>query len=224
MSVVQPWTSFVAGKPAQIPTSARATANASAAYDVSPDVRLLVSMPLKTGIVANSSQQVVVQHWFDELKARVGTMTYADDTVVTLVAHQLDVLGGMNTPQPRSDERTFAIIGAAMEVHRIMRRGFLEAIYHEALAIEFRLRDIPFVTQVPCSVEYKGQRLHGTDGLDFVCFDTVVVEVKASSAATSADYAQVLNYLAVSGHEIALLINFGRPSLQYRRFALSDCV
>lgn len=62
LSVVQPWTSFVAGKPAQIPTSARARANASAAYDVSPDVCPLVSMPLKTGIVANSSQQVVVQH------------------------------------------------------------------------------------------------------------------------------------------------------------------
>ena len=128
----------------------------------------------------------------------------------------------MSTPPASRDERTFAIIGAAMEVHRVMRRGFLEAIYYEALALEFKLRGIPYVAQVPCSVEYKGQRLHGTYRLDFVCFNNVVVEVKASSAATPADYAQVLNYLAVSGHEIALLINFGRPSLEYRRFALSD--
>ena len=87
-----------------------------------------------------------------------------------------------------------------MEVHRVMRRGFLEAIYYEALALEFRLREIPFVSQVPCSVEYKGPR----------------------STTSPADYAQVLNYLAVSGHEVAVLVNFGRPSLEYRRFALSE--
>ena len=129
---------------------------------------------------------------------------------------------GMTPLPPGRDERTFAIIGAAMEVHRLMRRGFLEAIYYEALALEFGLRGIPFVSQVPCSVEYKGLRLHGFYKLVFVCYDGVVVEVKASSATTPADYAQVLNYLAVSGHEVAVLINFGRPSLEYRRFALSD--
>ena len=128
----------------------------------------------------------------------------------------------MSPLQPGRDERTFAIIGAAMEVHRVMRRGFLEAIYYEALALEFRLREIPFVSQVPCSVEYKGQRLQGFYKLDFVCFGNVIVEVKASSATTPADYAQVLNYLAVSGHEVAVLVNFGRPSLEYRRFALSE--
>ena len=88
-------------------------------------------------------------------------MTYRHGWVIAPVARRLDVLGGMNTPQPGRDERTFAIIGAAMEVHRVMRRGFLEAIYYEALALEFKLREIPFVSQVPCSVEYKGQRLHG---------------------------------------------------------------
>lgn len=138
------------------------------------------------------------------------------------VAHDLDVLGSMNTPQPGSDERTFAIIGAAMEVHRVLRRGFLEAVYYEALAHEFTLRGIPFVSQVPCAVDYKGQRLHGFYRLDFVCFGSVVVEVKASSATVPADYAQVLNYLAVSGHEVAVLVNFGRTSLEYRRFALSE--
>jgi len=134
----------------------------------------------------------------------------------------LDVLDDMTNPQPGRDDRTFAIIGAAMEVHRLMRRGFLEAIYYEALALEFKLREIPFASQVPCAVEYKGQRLHGSYKLDFVCFGNVIVEVKASSATTPADYAQVLNYLAVSGHEVAVLLNFGRPSLEYRRFAMSD--
>lgn len=109
-----------------------------------------------------------------------------------------------------------------MEVHRVMRRGFLEAIYYEALALEFKLREIPFESQVPCSVEYKGQRLHGSYRLDFVCFGSVIVEVKASSATAPADYAQVLNYLAVSGLEVAVLLNFGRPSLEYRRFAMSE--
>lgn len=104
----------------------------------------------------------------------------------------------------------------------MLRRGLLEAIYYEALAHEFALRDIPFTSQVPCLVEYKGQRLHGVYRLDFVCFGSVVVEVKASSAPTPADYAQVLNYLAVGGHEVAVLVNFGRPSLEYCRFALSE--
>ena len=85
--------------------------------------------------------------------------------------------------------------------NRVLRRGLLEAIYYEALAREFALRDIPFTSQVPCLVEYKEQRLHGVYRLDFVCFGSVVVEVKASSAPTPADYAQVLNYLAVSCRE-----------------------
>ena len=128
----------------------------------------------------------------------------------------------MNIPHPGRDERTFAIIGAAMEVHRILHRGFLEVIYSEALAHEFALRDIPFVAQVPCSVEYKGKRLGGFYKCDFVCFDEVVVEVKASSVTGPSDHAQVLNYLALSGHQTALLLNFGRPSLEYRRFVLSE--
>ena len=125
-------------------------------------------------------------------------------------------------PQRGGDQRTFAIIGAAMEVHRILHRGFLEAIYCEALAREFRLRAIPFQTQVPCSVEYKGERLRGFYKLDFVCYDDVIVEVKANSSTGPADHAQVLNYLAVSGHHTALLLNFGRRSLENQRFVIGD--
>ena len=127
----------------------------------------------------------------------------------------------MQNTDHAGDGRTFAIIGAAMEVHRILRRGYLEVIYASALAVEFELRGIPFVEQVACGVDYKGRRLRGLHRLDFVCFGEVVVEIKARSAMTPADHAQVLNYLAVSGHGVALLLNFGAPSLEYRRFVMT---
>lgn len=118
------------------------------------------------------------------------------------------------------DQRTYQIIGAAMEVHRILHRGLLESIYCEALAVEFELRAIPFAAQVPCQIVYKERRLTGFHRIDFVCFDDLVVEVKASSLTGPAEQAQVLNYLALSGLRLGLLLNFGRPSLEYKRFVL----
>ena len=118
------------------------------------------------------------------------------------------------------DPRTFQIIGAAMEVHRILHRGLLEQIYCEALAVEFELRSIPFAPQVPYQIVYKERRLTGFHRIDFVCFNEVVVEVKASSLTGPAEQAQVLNYLALSGHRLGLLLNFGRPSLEYKRLVL----
>lgn len=118
------------------------------------------------------------------------------------------------------DERTYRINGAAMEVHRILHRGLLESIYCEALAIEFRLRNVPFVAQVPCQIHYKGHPLTGFHRIDFICFDAVVVEVKAVSATTPADEAQVLNYLALSGRRVGVLLNFGQRSLEHKRFVL----
>lgn len=118
------------------------------------------------------------------------------------------------------DQRTYQVIGAAMEVHRILHRGLFESIYCEALAVEFEMRAIPFAAQVPCQIVYKERRLTGFHRIDFVCFDDVVVEVKASSLTGPAEQAQVLNYLALSGHRLGLLLNFGRPSLDYKRFVL----
>ena len=115
------------------------------------------------------------------------------------------------------DSQTFQIIGAAMEVHRTLHRGLAESIYCEALAIEFGLRNIPFETQRPLQMEYKGQRLTGIYRLDFVCFNSVIVEVKGVSALTPADEAQLLNYLAISKLGRGLLINFGGKSLEYKR-------
>lgn len=119
------------------------------------------------------------------------------------------------------DPRSYAILGAAMAVHRTLGCGFLESIYRQALSIEFGLHRIPFETEVPCFIEYKGHPLHGACRLDFVCFGEVVVEIKVRSAIAPADAAQVLNYLAASGYQLALLINFGTPRLDYRRYVLS---
>jgi GxxExxY protein len=123
---------------------------------------------------------------------------------------------------PRDDDaRTFAIIGAAMEVHKVLGPGYLEALFCEALRLEFVLRAVPFQAEVPCHVDYKGHRLAGVHHMDFVCFDSVVVEVKARSVVGAPEHAQVLNYLAVTGLEIGLLINFGAARLDYRRFIRS---
>jgi GxxExxY protein len=119
------------------------------------------------------------------------------------------------------DPQTFQIIGAAMEVHRKLHRGYLESIYCDALAIEFGLRRIPFESDWPMQMQYKGQRLTGIYRIDFVCFKSVVVEVKAVSALTPADEAQVINYLAMGHFDRGLLFNFGGKSLEYKRRALT---
>lgn len=126
-----------------------------------------------------------------------------------------------DNPAEPTDVRTFAIIGAAMEVHRILGSGFLEVFYRDALAIEFGLRDIPFVAEAPCHVTYKDHPLRGHYRMDFVCFDSVVVELKARFGTGPAEQAQVLSYLAATGHQTGLLLNFGSARLEYRRFVLT---
>ena len=124
-------------------------------------------------------------------------------------------------PTEPTDSRTFAIIGAAMEVHRVLGSGFLEVFYRDALAIEFGLRDIPFVAEAPCHVAYKGHPLRGHYRMDFVCFESVVIEVKARSGTGPAEQAQVLSYLASAGFQTGLLLNFGAARLEYKRFILT---
>jgi GxxExxY protein len=116
------------------------------------------------------------------------------------------------------DEQTHAIIGAAMEVHNVLGPGHLEAVYHEALEIEFNLRDIPYRSKPRLELEYKGRTLERYYEPDFVVFDRVVVEIKAQTAVGSADEAQVLNTLKCCRREVGLLINFGERSLRWQRF------
>ena len=104
-----------------------------------------------------------------------------------------------------------------MEVHRELGHGFLEAVYQEAMAIEMTARGILFQREVPLSVFYKSQKLAASYRADFVCFDNVLVELKAISQLTGADEAQVINEMKATGKQRALLINFGAPSLEYKR-------
>lgn len=115
------------------------------------------------------------------------------------------------------DKQTYQIIGAAMEVHRILGRGFLESVYKEALAYELRIQGIPHTSEVSLPVTFKGQSLKSTFRADLLCFGEVVVELKALDACGSNEVAQLLNYLKAGGFSRGLLLNFGARSLQYRR-------
>src|SRR5215212_11395469 len=93
----------------------------------------------------------------------------------------------------QGDPRTYKIIGAAMEVHRQLGCGFLEAVYQEAFSLELRNREIPFQQELLFPVIYKGHRLHSQYRPDFICFDSVIVELKALSTLSSVEESQLLN-------------------------------
>lgn len=119
------------------------------------------------------------------------------------------------------DPKTYAVIGAAMEVHRELRHGFLEAVYQDALAVEFNTRSIPFEREILLKVFYKGAELPSFYKADFICFGSLLVECKALVEIGGAEDARVLNYLRVTGLAKAILINFGAPSLQYKRLVFT---
>jgi GxxExxY protein len=121
----------------------------------------------------------------------------------------------------QTDPQTHAIIGAAMEVHRNLGHGFLEPVYQEALSIEFQLREIPFQREVQLPIMYKDRKLSCLYRVDFVCFNDVIVELKAICNMGNSEQSQVINYLKASDKNRGLLLNFGNPSLQYKRVVLS---
>ena len=116
------------------------------------------------------------------------------------------------------DARTHAIIGAAMEVHRQLGRGFLESVYHEALAFEMTSRDIPFAREVDLDVQYKGRSLPCVFKADFVCFGEIILELKAITELSAKEHSQIINYLKATNLATGLLINFGGKSLEFKRF------
>ena len=112
----------------------------------------------------------------------------------------------------------FEIIGAAMDVHKELGSGFLEAVYQEAFEVELDNRTIPFESQKQLEIFYKGKRLKKEYYADVVCHAKIIVELKVLNKLTSKEESQILNYLKASGLKVGLLINFGGQSLEWKRF------
>ena len=119
------------------------------------------------------------------------------------------------------DQRTYKIIGCAMEVHKELGCGFLEAVYQEALEREFTIQRIPFKAQPIIQIRYKEQLLNKTYQPDFISYDEVIVEIKAITSLSGIEEAQLINYLKAAKLKVGLLINFGSRSLEYKRFVYS---
>lgn len=115
------------------------------------------------------------------------------------------------------ENESYKIMGAAFEVHRILGCGFTEPVYQEALEEELRLRDIPFSREKTYEIKYKDKVLSKCFRPDFVCYDKIIVELKAVDDFTDEHYSQVYNYLKATGLELGLLINFGKKSVEHKR-------
>ena len=115
-------------------------------------------------------------------------------------------------------DEVYEIVGAAMEVHKELGCGFLEAVYQEAFEIELKGRNIPFESQKQLAIYYKGKLLEKEYYADVVCYDKIIVELKALDKLTSKEESQILNYLKASGLKVGILINFGAASLDWKRF------
>ena len=118
------------------------------------------------------------------------------------------------------DQETYDIIGAALEVHKSLGPGFLEAVYQEALSIELAERRIPFSREIEVPVFYKGKELKTCYRSDFICHASIVVELKAISKLGDIETAQVPNYLRATRFQKGLLFNFGAESLEKRRLVM----
>ena len=117
-------------------------------------------------------------------------------------------------PDAELDALAFQVIGAAIEVHRHLGPGFLESIYHEAMEIELGLRDIPYTSECPVTINFKGHRLHREHRLDLLVNKRLVVEFKAVQALEPIHEAVVRSYLKATQKELALLINFNTTVLK----------
>jgi len=127
----------------------------------------------------------------------------------------MDILAGTNDYLLK--EESYKIIGIAMEVHRILGKGFSEIVYKDALEYEFKQRGILYQREKEFIVNYKNTVLPHKFYADFVVYDKIILEVKSKKNIIEDHYAQVLNYLAISKLELGLLINFHERSLEYKR-------
>ena len=122
----------------------------------------------------------------------------------------------------QDNPKAYAIMGCAMRVHKTLGHGFLESAYGDALELEFQKNSIPYVREDEVYVYYEGTRLQTRYRADFTCFDRgYIVELKAMKALTKIEWAQTIHYLRATRIPYALLINFGRPDIQYETFELA---
>jgi GxxExxY protein len=118
-------------------------------------------------------------------------------------------------------EESYSIMGACFEVYKQKGCGFLEPVHQECLEIELGLREIPFKAQLPLPLSYKGVSLKHAYVPDFVCFDKIVLEIKAVGQLADEHRAQIFNYLKAANHKLGLLVNFSHfPKLEYERIVL----
>ena len=122
----------------------------------------------------------------------------------------------MQTIESTYKQELYSIVGAAMEVQNVMGQGFSELVYHDALNIELELRGIPYETEKPIAINYKGKQLERTYKADLVCYDRIVVELKSVDKLKAEHTAQLLNYLKATGSPMGILINFGEKPLHYK--------
>ena len=115
-------------------------------------------------------------------------------------------------------DEVYHIVGAAMEVSNQLGCGFLEPVYQEALEIEFNKRQIPHMSQKRIQVSYKGKILNKEYIADFLCYDRIIVEIKAIKSITEIEEAQILNYLKATNLPLGLIVNFGAPQLEWKRY------
>lgn len=121
------------------------------------------------------------------------------------------------------EKETYEILGACFAVYKSMGCGFLEAVYQECLEIEFKKQNIPFKAQRELEISYDGKILKQKYKPDFICYDSVIVELKALSELASEHQAQLLNYLKATKMEVGILVNFGHhPKLEHKRMILSQ--
>jgi GxxExxY protein len=120
------------------------------------------------------------------------------------------------------DPQTYAIIGACMTVHSKLGHGFLESVYQESLAIELTRRGVPFIREKPLPIDYDGVRLITHFQADFLCYDDIILELKALAALTCTHQSIAINYLKATSFNRCLLINFDAPRLEYKRLILSN--
>ncbi len=120
-------------------------------------------------------------------------------------------------------DEVYAIVGAAMDVYNNLGPGFLEAVYQEAMEIETAARKIPTLPEQKLYIEYKGAPLKKFYEADFICYEKIIVEIKALDKLTSREEAQVLNYLKATGMPVGILINFGAHNdLEWKRMVLTQ--